>query len=184
MNTSTLSHPYSMAPSISIPDSVTFEQAIAISQVLLANDSLAETEFEASIAALMQTDNGARGWFVTFLTGESTLADQPTEAILAGLCTAPQRVANLLTRNLAMSTAMILTHNRSNAPEQAAGSARVQQRTQRLIQLLQLPELQTELANLATSVTSANGSYQAFLERWGYDAEQRKAISEAITQLN
>lgn len=168
---------------LSIPTQVTFEQAIALSQAILAAVAAAsssEMELEAAITALMQSDNGARGFFVTFLTSEFDLADHPTPAVIAGLQTAPQRVADLLTRNLAMSTAMILTHHRQNSPEQAAGSARVQQRTHLLIQQLQLPELATELANLASSLSNSQGTYQAFLARWGYDAEQRQAIATAI----
>ncbi len=173
-----------MELSFTIPSEVSFEQAIALSQDLLADQSLTEAELESAIAALVQTANGARGFFVTFLTGDYSLADQPTAAVLQGLRSAPEQVADLLTKNLAMGTAMEITHRRSQNLELAAGSARVQRRSQRLIQLLQLPALQTSLQELLTSVTSGEGEYQSFLTRWGYDPEQRQAIQQAIATIS
>jgi hypothetical protein len=168
--------------SLIIPVNVTFEQALDLSQALLTA-SASEAELEAAIAALVQSDNGARGFFVTFLAGDAELADQPTPAVLTALQAAPQRVAGLLTRNLAMSTAMILTHQRQGDATQAAGSTRVQRRTQLLIRQLSCPELQAELAKLASSIAQGQGDYQSFLERWGYDAEQRQAIGAAVAKL-
>jgi hypothetical protein len=164
---------------------LSFEAAIALAQGLLAAPPHPDA-LQTAITELVQTDNGARGFFVTWLTGDSPLADQPPAAVLTALKTAPERVAELLTKNLAMSTAMEITHLRQQAPEQAAGSARVQQRTRHLIQLLQaeLPVLTDCLQELATSVTPADGGkYQGFLQRWGYDLEQRQAIQAVVAQV-
>jgi hypothetical protein len=158
---------------------LSFEQAIAQTQQLLSQ-SVSPEQLQQTITELVQTDNGARGFFVTFLTGDFALADRPE--LLCALQSAPTRVADLLTKNLAMATAMELTHFRDGNPEQAAGSAKVQQHTRSLIQALQanLPELQTCLQQLALSLTSPSGEYHAFLERWGYDLEQRAAIQTAL----
>jgi hypothetical protein len=173
-----------MEQSFSIPPEISFEQAIALTEDLLADQSVTEAELESAIAALVQTANGARGFFVTFLTGDYSLADQPTAAVLQGLRSAPEQVADLLTKNLAMGTAMEITHRRNQTPDLAVGSARVQHRSQQLIQLLQLPALQASLQQLLTSVTSTAGAYQSFLNRWGYDAEQRQAIQQAIATIS
>jgi hypothetical protein len=37
-----------------------------------------------------------------------------------------------------------------------------------------------KLQQLATSLNTGQGEYQAFLERWGYDNYQRQAIAEII----
>jgi hypothetical protein len=165
-----------------IDPQITFEQAIVLTQQLLDAPESPE-QLQTTISELLQTDNGARGFFVTFLTGDSSLADYPIPPILNGLQTAPDRVADLLTKNLAMATAMEITHLRESAPDKAAGSARVKQRTQKLIQQLQaeMPALKTCLQELATSLTSLDaGQYQSFLQRWGYDLEQRKAIQTLV----
>jgi hypothetical protein len=164
-----------------VPADVSFPQAIALAEEILALPSDPNHDLQArAIASLLQTSNGARGFFVTFLTGESPLADAPTVAILNALRSVPLPVADLMTKNLAMSTAMQLTHQANGDAVQAAGSARVQARSRRLITALQLPALQTELQQLQASTTTNTGEYAEFLARWGYDAEQRQAIQQVV----
>ncbi|WP_204368682.1 hypothetical protein [Neosynechococcus sphagnicola] len=53
-------------PMFSETEPMTFEQAIAQTQALLeqvATETLAETELEAAIAQLVQSENGATGFF-------------------------------------------------------------------------------------------------------------------------
>jgi hypothetical protein len=164
-----------------VPADVSFPQAIALTEEILALPTTPDDGVQArAIAALLQTSNGARGFFVTFLTGESLLADAPTAGILQALRSAPMMVADLMAKNLAMSTAMQLTHQANGDADQAAGSARVQARSRALIAALQLPALQTELQQLQASATTNTGEYAEFLARWGYDAEQRQAIQQVV----
>lgn len=166
-----------------VPDEVTFEQAIALTQTFLdevAQGNLPEAVISQTTAALVSNQNGARGFFVTYLTGDSPLADQPSEAVLTGLRSQPELVADLLVKNLAMSTAMIMTHTCNQNPDLAIGSTRVQQRTDRLISLLHLIPVQIRLQQLLTAITTGSGADQAFLTRWGYDAEQQQSIQQAL----
>jgi hypothetical protein len=96
---------------------------------------------------------------------------------------APELVAELLVKNVAMSTAMVLTHQRNHDPTLAESSARVSRRSANLIQQLQLPQVQTQLQQLSKSVTSGEGEYTSFLQRWGYDLEQRQRIQQVIFGL-
>jgi hypothetical protein len=173
-----------MSPQLSftVPDGLSFEQAITLTQSLLAEPLDSEILAKA-VAALVQTDNGARGFFVTFLAGESSWADHPPEAVIQGLQTDSATVADLLTKNLAMSTAMRLTHLRNEEPESAAGSERVQWRTANLIERLNLPTVRARLVLLQATLETGAGEYEAFLTRWGYDPEQRHAIGLAIVPL-
>jgi hypothetical protein len=168
-----------------VPSEVTFEQAIALSQSLLAEieqGQLSATAIEAAIAALVTSPPGARGWFVTYLTGDYRLADQPSEAVITALRSQPEPVADLLVKNLAMSTAMIITHTHNQQLDLAAGSAQVQRRTQHLIQLLQLDAVAIRLQTFLAALKTETGSDQAFLTRWGYDTEQRAAIHHALSE--
>lgn len=172
-------------PSVDIPEAVSFEQAIALTQTLLsaiAAASLSEFEIEQTISALVKTKNGARGFFVTYLTDERSPADHPSSAVIRALQSAPEGVAELLVKNLAMSTAMILTHERHHKPEMAAGSELVQRRTLQLMYQLQLPEVEIQLQHLHDSVATGAGKYADFLNRWGYDDEQRQAIQQVLAQ--
>jgi hypothetical protein len=163
-----------------IPEDITFPGAIALTQEILDLKTPAPEVLESAIGALVKTANGARGFFVAFLSGDSTVADAPPEAIVRALRQSPELVADLMAKNLAMSTAMVLTHEANGNAEQAAGSALTSRRSQQLIRLLALPDLQQNLEALRVSATQGGGEYQEFLDRWGYDDTQRQAIAEVI----
>lgn len=172
-------------PSLDIPQSVSFEQAIALTQALLSAieaESLSESKIEPVVSALLKTQNGARGFFVTYLTDERSLADHPSPGVIRALQSAPEEVADLLAKNLAMSTAMILTHQRHQKPEMAVGSKQVQRRSLQLIHQLNLPEVEAQLQHLQHSIATGEGEYADFLNRWGYDGEQRQAIQQVLAQ--
>jgi hypothetical protein len=88
-------------------------------------------------------------------------------------------VVDLSARNLAMSTAMTLHHGRSGDAGQRAGSERVQQRCTELLRLLEPAAVKIRLETLLAA-TDGQGEDVAFLDRWGYDAEQRALIAEAV----
>ncbi len=166
--------------------SLTFENAITLTQSILVQmeqGSLSEAEIEQTIAQLVTTSNGARGFFVTYLTDDRSLADMPTPAVVRALQSSPALVADLLVKNLAMSSAMIIHHQRHQDADLTQGSAQVQRRTIRLISLVQLAEVRDYAAKLVESATTGAGDGQAFLSRWGYDAEQKAAICKALIPL-
>lgn len=154
--------------------SLSFEQAIAETELLLNRSDLSEQQLSEELASLITSETGARGFFVTFLTGEWTLADQPSDGIIQLMRDFPQPSAELLIKNLVMSTAMAITHRRNNQPEYAKGSDRVQQRSFQLIQKVNSPELRSVVAAMT------DGEYENFFQKWGYDQEQRLAIGEQL----
>jgi hypothetical protein len=165
-----------------VPSDVSFPQAIGLAQQILAlppEDDL----LEVALTALLQTENGGRGFFVTFLSGDQILADAPPAGLIRALRSAPTVVADLITKNLAMSTAMELHHYRQGDQENAQASARVRQRSRHLIERLQLPELQAHLQQLLDTIINQGGAYQSFLDRWGYDDVQRQAIQATAQSL-
>ena len=174
-----------MTSVFTVPEGTTFEQAIALTQSLLAHmeqGTLPAPEVERAIAALVSSEAGARGFFVTYLTDSGTLADHPDTAVIAALHSAPDIVAELLVKNLAMSSAMGVFHRRQQDEATAQESDRVRSRTHQLIQLLQLPTVQAKGQSLLESIASGQGSYQGFLDLWGYDTEQRQVIQQALQQ--
>ncbi len=167
----------------SIPDDVTFEQAIALTQSLLSQmeqGHIPESDILATIQKLVSTLAGGRGFFVSYLTDDRPFADRPSAAVLAALATSPDIVSELLVKNLAMSSAMVLTHRRRDDETMAKQSERVRERSRQLIISLGLPELAEKLAQLLVAAQTGEGIYQSFLNRWNYDPEQREAIAEAI----
>lgn len=166
-----------------VPANISFEAAIALTQDLLAAwemATLAPDQVQHTVSELVQSQNGARGFFVTYLSDDRVLADTPSPAVLVALRAAPEIIAPLLVKNLAMSTAMAIAHARNQTPELVAGSARVQSRSLALIRALELPQVQTQLRQLHTSLEQGTGDYAAFLRRWGYDDVQKQAILTAL----
>ncbi|XGV99866.1 MAG: hypothetical protein ACAF41_13150 [Leptolyngbya sp. BL-A-14] len=171
--------------SFAIPDAVSFTEAIALSQALLdklEQGTVPPAVLTTTVQALVGSENGARGFFVTYLSDDRPLADHPDPAILAALQTAPTIVAPLLVKNLAMSTAMAITHRRNQDETMANGSDRVRSRVLQLIQRLDLLQVQVEADQLAQAIETGTGSYQPFLERWGYDLEQKVAMQQALVE--
>ena len=169
-----------------VPDTVSFAGAIALTQTLL--DSLEQglvtgAALESTVCALVASENGARGFFVTYLSDARSLANLPIDAIIAALQTSSAIVAPLLVKNLTMSTAMAITHRRNQNEAMAVGSELVRSRTTQLIQRLQLPQVQAEAQQLAQAIETKTGAYQTFLERWGYDEEQRQAMQQALEAI-
>jgi hypothetical protein len=172
--------------SISIPENITFEQGIETTQLLLnklEENSLSEAEIEKVITELVKTQNGARGFFVTYLTDARPGFDQPMTPILQALETSPEIVSDLLVKNVAMSAAMVVYHHRHNNLEMQESSQQVVQRSSNLIQQLNFSLLRSRLQQLFNSVQTGAGSYQDFLERWKYDSEQLAAIVKILERL-
>ena len=168
------------------PTSLSFPEAIAFTQSLMEKitaGKLQETEIQEQVTSLVSSQNGARGFFVTYLTSDSALADNPSPGIIKALQTSPDVVSDLLVKNVAMSAAMGITHRRNQDETAAQGSDRVKRRTVNLIQQLNMDTVNQELEALKVSVNSDRGSYQEFLQRWGYDDEQKQVINQAIAKI-
>ena len=160
---------------------VTFENAIQQTQDLLSQiELLYANTITQKFTELVSTENGARGFFVTYLTRDLSYSEYPSLEVITALKTSPIFVNELLVKNLAMSTAMVIYHRGQGDEENAQGSEKVQEKTGQLIKQLLSPALEEKLQQLATSLNAGQGEYQAFLERWGYDDCQRQAIAEII----
>ncbi|MFN7908465.1 MAG: hypothetical protein ACK5N6_10610 [Microcystis sp.] len=160
---------------------ITFENAIQQTQDLLSQIEFLDIDtITQKLTDLVSTENGARGFFVTYLTSDLPYTEHPSLEVITALKTSPILVNELLVKNLAMSTAMVIYHRKQGDEENARGSERVQEKTGQLIKQLLSQSLAEKLQQLATSLNTGQGEYQAFLERWGYDDCQRQAIAEII----
>lgn len=169
--------------SLTVPDFVSFAEAIALTQSFLehiAAGALSEEEIATVTENLVRTANGARGFFVTYLSDEGTLPDRPSPGIFQGLGSSEEIVSELMVKNIAMSSAMVIAHRRSGDEAMAQGSERVRDRSSHIIKTLALPTMQQGIESLLETIRTGTGSYQSFLERWKYDAEQKAAIATAL----
>ena len=176
-----------MSRSSETEPSLSFQDAIATTQSLMAqmvNNEISEAEIERAIALIVSSKSGARGFFVSYLTSDITLADNPSSGVVNGLKTAPEVVSELLVKNLAMSSAMAVTHRRNSDESNAQASERVTKRTANLIRLVDLDLVKQGLNKLQATIITGEGEYREFLNRWGYDREQQEVIQQAIAGIN
>lgn len=183
-----------------------FQQSLAITGQWLElweNGELSDEVLADRVAELVVSRDGGRGFFAVGLAGDSPLLDRLPEPLVLALRAVGAPVVDLCLRNLAMSTAMVLHHARSGDPQQQAGSERVASRCTELLRLLEPSQVKQRLESLwaaakagegssegsgngigdgqaASATTSSIKEDQAFLRRWGYDAEQRHAIACAL----
>jgi len=135
------------------------------------------------VSTLVSNRDGARGFFVIALAGESALMDRLPDSLIRALRGAGEQVVDLTARNLAMSTAMALNHARDGHEGQEQGSLRVQDRCMELLRQLDSAGVESRLSGLLAAARDGDGEDVAFLDRWGYDPEQRQAIAGAILQV-
>ena len=160
----------------------TFQQAMEITAQWLQlweHGELSDEVLADRVAELVASRDGARGFFVVSLAGDCPLMDRLPEPMVLSLRQAGAGVVDLSARNLAMSTAMALHHQRQGDALQQAGSERVQQRCTELLRLLDPEAVKGRLETLLAA-TAGQGEDVAFLDRWGYDAAQRTGIAQAV----
>jgi hypothetical protein len=166
---------------------IKFDEAINLTQDFLLHlkgNKLSSTEIQDFVTKLVATSNGARGFFVTYLTSTDPICDEPRSEIIAALGTHPEITADLLVKNIAMSTAQKIYHQRREDLDMAASSATVATRTIAIVKQLNLPQIQEMCRELVETITNGSGTYSDFLKRWGYDDEQKNSIAQVVSQLN
>jgi hypothetical protein len=164
---------------------IKFAAAIELTQqfvLQLQDGALTPEQVESFVTDLVATQEGARGFFVGYLTNGLAVVDKVHPGIILGLEAHPAVVADLLVKNLAMSTAQNLHFLRENQADMAANSATVAKRSRQLIDALQMPEIKVIAQQIIDAIRTGTGDYVEFLERWGYDSEQKGAIDKALSQ--
>jgi hypothetical protein len=165
------------------PSQPSFPQAMEIAAQWLGLWEAAELSDEVladRVAALVSSRDGARGFFVVALAGDSPLLDRLPEPLVGQLRDAGEGVVDLTARNLAMATAMAVHHRRNGDGEQAGRSDRVRERSTELLRRLEPALVKQRLETLLLAARDGQGSDQEFLARWGYDDEQRRAIAGSV----
>ena len=102
----------------------TFQQAMEITAQWLAlweNGELSDEVLGDRVAELVASRDGARGFFVVSLAGDSPLMDRLPDSVVLALRQEGAGVVDLSARNLAMSTAMAMHHQRSGDAGQQGG---------------------------------------------------------------
>ncbi len=147
-----------------------------------AKEELSDEVLADRVSELLETQNGARAFFVISLSSESVLMDRIPEALLVQLRNAGEKVVELTARNLAMSTAMCLQHKRDANYDLQARSEKIKQRCIELLRNLDPNSVKRKL-ELLLEALEGKGEEIKFINRWNYDTEQKLAIAESIYSI-
>ncbi|MGA1411170.1 MAG: hypothetical protein ACO37W_15700 [Prochlorotrichaceae cyanobacterium] len=169
---------------------MSFEETIAFSQTWLrdvAQGKRSEAQILTDLKDVFQSVEGVRGFFVVFLSEDTALGETVPEAFLQAFEDNAAQIAAVLVKNVAMSTAMMIHHDRQGNALNKAGSLQVQNRSVKLLRLLHQRGVQTfdqERSSLLASLETGKGAYATFLDRWGYDQSQRQAIQTILAKVS
>ena len=162
----------------------TFKQAMDATMLWCKsweNDEISDEVLADRIGELIKTLEGARGFFVVSLSIDCPLMDRFPDALIFQLRNSEEIVVDLTVKNLAMSSAMVITHREKNDPQEIQ-SERIKIRCIELLKLLDSNKVKKRLEVLLEA-TKGNGEDLEFLNLWGYNDAQINAISESIYKV-
>ena len=162
----------------------TFKEAMQASMIWCKNwenDEISDEVISDRIGELIKTVEGARGFFVVSLSIDCPLMDRLPDALIFQLRSSGEIVVDLTVKNLAMSSAMIITHRKNKDPLKIQ-SERIKIRCIELLKLLDSTQVKKRL-DVLLEATKGNGTDSKFLKKWGYNDEQINAISESIYEV-
>ncbi|MBI2810937.1 MAG: hypothetical protein HYX67_08935 [Candidatus Melainabacteria bacterium] len=176
-------------------ENLTFDKAISLSTDLIYSVETGEVSAADAVEHLntiVSSTNGARGFFVALLTGESALSNDLPEEFIDSFRSHSDVVCDLLTKNLIMSATMAITHRRNDDAKMEASSLAVCEKTKRIIRRLDNEAMARHLLSmtdaiqhkLQTGEDDHGSDYSPFLQRWRYDAEQLKQGLVALSELS
>ena len=161
-----------------------FTQAINISaqwckewgEVLLSEEVLADR-----IAELIKTKNGLRGFFAYALSDKDCfLLDELPFSLIFKLTEAGDAVVEIVVKNLIMSSAQIIMHQRENNNEYETISENISDRCKALLKLLETKLVTKNINQVLKDLDNMGNSFDNSIK---YDLEQKKFIKKQILDI-
>lgn len=135
------------------------------------------------IDTFMKMEESCRGFFVVLLTDDRSIADEPPVVLVQAITEGGEVPNSILARNLVMSAATKIVHERKADSESAAGSDQVTKRTQTLIRRVNSDGIKKAIADMRATLLGESNEYASFMARVNYDAEQKAVALKAIDEL-
>tara|TARA_Y100001968_G_scaffold329543_1_gene379135 strand:- start:2001 stop:2519 length:519 start_codon:yes stop_codon:yes gene_type:complete len=162
-----------------------FEQAINAA-ILWCNSwedgNISDEVLADRVAELIETIEGARGFFVVSLSTDCPLMDRLPDPLVLQLRKGGELIVALTTKNLVMSSAMAANHQMNQNLEQQSESERITSRCIELLRLLDPNTVKKHLENMLTAI-KGEGKEVNFIDRWKYNRKQKLAIVQSINSV-
>lgn len=163
----------------------TFEQAINITNLWIKSwteGEISDEVFAERAGELIATKDGARGFFVVSLSSDSPLIDRLTDVLILKLRLGGELIVDLVVRNLAMSTAMFIHHQKTLNSNYEIKSETIKNRCIEILRVLEPLLVKKRIERLYSGI-EGKGEDVNFLKKWGYNDEQKMAIKESLESI-
>ena len=161
-----------------------FTQAINISAQWCkewGEDLLSEEVLADRIAELTKTRNGLRGFFAYALSDKDCfLLDKLPFSLIYKLNEAEHAVAEIVVKNLIMSSAQIVIHRRDNNYEYEMASENISDRCKAILRLLDTNLVTKNVNQVLNDLDTMGNSFDNSIK---YDSEQKEFIKNQIFDI-
>ena len=161
-----------------------FTQAINISAQWCREwkeEILSEEVLADRIAELIKTKNGIRGFFAYALSDQDCyLLDKLPSSIIFKFQESVNDVVEIVVKNLIMSSAQIIIHQRENNHEYEATSENISERCKDILRLLETKSVTKMINHVLRNLDNMGNSFNNSIK---YDSEQKKFIKQQILDI-
>ena len=162
----------------------TFTQAINISAKWCkewGEDLLSEEVLADRIAELTKTRNGLRGFFAYALSDkECFLLDKLPFSLIYKLNEGGDVVADVVVKNLIMSSAQVIIHRRDNNHEYEITSENISDRCKAILRMLETKSVTKSVNQVLRNLDNMGNSFENSIK---FDLEQKKFIKKQILEI-
>lgn len=169
-----------------------FVESVDEAEKLVKSVYAKESESLEILAEFINSAARARAFFVAFLTRDCfDLEASQKNGIIKLIGSKLEFTREVLIKNMAMSAAMVLHHQKNESDDLADQSELVHQRTIETITLVGKENFNAPAQELLTAIemkhskqsSEDDNSFSVFIERWQYDTTQLEAIKSSLTNL-
>ena len=161
-----------------------FTQAINISAQWCkewGEDLLSEEVLADRIAELIKTKNGLRGFFAYALSdADCLLLDKLPFSVIFKLNEGGDDVVEILVKNIIMSSAQIIIHQRDNNHEYEITSKNISDRCKAILRLLETKSVTKSINQVLRDLDDMGNSFDNSVK---YDSEQKEFIKKQILDI-
>ena len=161
-----------------------FTQAINISAKWCKEwreDLLSEEVLADRIAELIKTKNGLRGFFAYALSDKDCfLLDKLPFSLMFKLNEGEDAVVEIVVKNLIMSSAQIIIHQRDNNNEYEITSENISERCKAILRLLETKSVTKSINQVLKDLDDMGNGFDDSVK---YDSEQKEFIKKQILDI-
>ena len=162
----------------------TFYQSIDIANKWCKDweeELLSDEVFADRVAELFKTKNGLRGFFAYALSDiNCSLLDKLPSSLIFKFVESGEQIVEITLKNLIMSSAQIINHQRDNKPEYEEMSANISDRCINILKLLDTKLVNNKVNMILNNLDNLGNSIN---NSKNYDLKQKEFIREKISKI-